>query len=292
MPSVYVGVPEDARIRAVSEMNLDARLVAQTRKVSAREHGNFRRRLEHPVVQLPRRDPVEVLLLVEGDASWVDQLIVVGVKCSRRGKVDRHQCMEASRLDVAQSFRIVVVMSHGRQYLAKPHTLSSAQPRAQRHGRPERAQRLLVRGRARVRPSVGHHVRGRMCDTMSAMFDAEKSTKALQEAVRVRDRKYLESVISDRMIFVEPVLNRRRGKHEWIEASCSVTWNWFQVDVGRQVDLGDTRVVELWVSLSREAVAGESVASPVTGAGPILDVWANEKGTWRLVARQAQRAGD
>lgn len=131
-----------------------------------------------------------------------------------------------------------------------------------------------------------------MCGTMVAMFDAEESTKALQEAVRVRDREYLDAVISDRMVFVEPVLDRRRGKREWIEASCSVTWNWFQIDIPRQVDLGGTYVVEVWVSLSREPVAGEEVKGPVTGAGPMLDVWANEDGVWRLVARQTQRASD
>jgi hypothetical protein len=127
---------------------------------------------------------------------------------------------------------------------------------------------------------------------MIAMFDAEESTKALQEAVRVRDREYLDAVVSDRMIFVEPVLNKRRGKREWIEASCSVTWNWFQIDISRQLDLGDTRVVEVWISLSREPVAGEEASEPVTGAGPMLDVWAIENGSWRLVARHPQRATD
>jgi hypothetical protein len=89
------------------------------------------------------------------------------------------------------------------------------------------------------------------------MFDAEESTKALQEAVRVRDREYLEAAVSDRIIWVEPVLDNRRGKRDWIEASCPVTWNWFQVYISRQLDLGDTRVVASWISLSREPVAGE-----------------------------------
>lgn len=124
------------------------------------------------------------------------------------------------------------------------------------------------------------------------MFDAEEQTRALQEAVRVRDREYLDAVVSDRMIFVEPVPNKSRGKQEWIEASCSVTWNWFQIDVARQLDLGDTRVVEVWISLSREPVTGEAASEPVTGAGPMLDIWTNEDGIWRLVARHPQRAND
>ncbi|WP_460626782.1 DUF4440 domain-containing protein [Intrasporangium mesophilum] len=124
------------------------------------------------------------------------------------------------------------------------------------------------------------------------MFDAEESTKALQEAVRVRDRKHLDAVVSERMIWVEPVSEIRRGKREWIEASCSVTWNWFQIAISRQLDLGDTRVVESWISLSREPVAGEEEAEPVIGAGRILDIWAIENGIWRLVARHPQGAKD
>jgi hypothetical protein len=69
-----------------------------------------------------------------------------------------------------------------------------------------------------------------------------------------------------------------------------VTWNWFQIAISRQLDLGDTRVVESWISQSREPVAGEEDSAPVTGAGRVLDVWAVENGTWRLVARHPQGA--
>jgi hypothetical protein len=47
---------------------------------------------------------------------------------------------------------------------------------------------------------------------MADMFDAEESTEALQEAVRVRDREHLDAVVSERMIWVEPVSDNRRGK--------------------------------------------------------------------------------
>ena len=108
--------------------------------------------------------------------------------------------------------------------------------------------------------------------------------------MRVRDREHLEAAVSDRMIWVMPTAENRRGKQDWIEASCAVTWNWFEVEICREIDLGDARVVESWVRLSRDPVASEEVSEPVIGAGPILDVWAIENGAWRLVARHPQRA--
>jgi hypothetical protein len=38
------------------------------------------------------------------------------------------------------------------------------------------------------------------------------------------------------MIWVMPVAENRPGKHEWLEASCSVTWHWFQVGEHRELD--------------------------------------------------------
>jgi len=127
---------------------------------------------------------------------------------------------------------------------------------------------------------------------MLTMFDAHEVTNALQEAVRIRDREYLEGAVSDRMIWVIPVARNRRGKPEWIEASCSVTWNWFQIEVHRELEVGDTAVVESWISQSRDPVAGEADSGPVTAKGLVLDVWANENDTWRLIARHPQRAED
>jgi hypothetical protein len=116
--------------------------------------------------------------------------------------------------------------------------------------------------------------------------------EALQEAVRTHDRAYLDAAVSDRMIWVLPQSDNGRGKQDWIDASLGVTWNWFEVDVLRQLNLGDTRVVEFWVRQSRQAVAGEDPDHPVTAAGVVLDVWAVENGAWRLLVRHPQRADD
>lgn len=129
-------------------------------------------------------------------------------------------------------------------------------------------------------------MRLRQYDTV---FDAQEMTEALQEAVRCGERAHLEASVSDRMIFVLPTSGNQRGKQSWIDASCSITWHWFKVNVQRELDLGDVRVVESWVSQSRDPVAGEDASRPVLGEGVVLDVWANESGVWRLVARQPQR---
>jgi ketosteroid isomerase-like protein len=129
-------------------------------------------------------------------------------------------------------------------------------------------------------------------ETMVNMFDAQQSTEALQEAVRLGDREHLESSVSDSMIWVMPSSDNQRGKQEWIDASCSITWHWFEVTVRRALELDNACVVESWIRQSRDPVSGEDDSPPVAAAGVVLDVWANEGGTWRLVARYPQRAGD
>jgi ketosteroid isomerase-like protein len=121
-------------------------------------------------------------------------------------------------------------------------------------------------------------------------MDAQQVTEALQEAVRSGDRVRLDESVSDSMIFVLPTSENQRGKQAWIDASCSITWHWFKVTVQRELDLGNVRVVESWVSQSRDPVTGEDASQPVLAEGVVLDVWANESGAWRLVARQPQRA--
>lgn len=128
---------------------------------------------------------------------------------------------------------------------------------------------------------------------MRGMFDAQKLIEGLQEAVRFHDVPAVQEAVSDQMIWVMPEQDNNRGKHEWIEASCSVTWNWFEVEVRRVVEVGDdTRVVESWISQSREPVEGEDARGPVTASGVVLDVWARERDIWRLITRHPQRSED
>ena len=127
---------------------------------------------------------------------------------------------------------------------------------------------------------------------MAPMFDAQQAIEALQEAVRSGDREYLAGAVSDRMIWVMPSSDNQRGKHEWIEASCGVSWHWFEVEVLRVVRLDNATVVESWIRQPREPVSGEDRSQPVTATGVVLDVWAEENGTWRLAARHPQRASD
>jgi hypothetical protein len=108
------------------------------------------------------------------------------------------------------------------------------------------------------------------------MFDALRLIEDLQDGGQRRDRKHLRSAVSDRMIWVMPLKDNARGKAEWIEASCGVTWNWFRVSIHREVDLGRVRVVEAWVEQSREPVEGEDASEPVTAEGVVVDVWAHE----------------
>ena len=60
----------------------------------------------------------------------------------------------------------------------------------------------------------------------------------------------------------------------------------------RLVRLDSATVVESWIRQSREPVFGEDLSQPVTATGVVLDVWAEENGTWRLAARHPQRASD
>jgi len=63
------------------------------------------------------------------------------------------------------------------------------------------------------------------------MFDACEIIRALQEVVRLRDRAYLRFAVSDCIIWVTPQSDNKRGKTDWIDASCSVTWNWFKITI-------------------------------------------------------------
>ena len=71
-----------------------------------------------------------------------------------------------------------------------------------------------------------------------------------------------------------------------------MSWHWFEVEVLRLVRLDSATVVESWIRQSREPVFGEDLSQPVTATGVVLDVWAEENGTWRLAARHPQRASD
>jgi len=52
-----------------------------------------------------------------------------------------------------------------------------------------------------------------------------------------------------------------------------VKWNWFKFGTRRVFDLADhDPVIESWISQSRDPVAGEDSAGPVTAPGVVLDV--------------------
>lgn len=121
------------------------------------------------------------------------------------------------------------------------------------------------------------------------MFDAQQALETLQDAVQRHDRDRVAALVSDRMIWVMPLADNERGKTEWIDASLGVTWHWFQITIRREVDLGDVRIVEALVRQSREPSATEDTTSPVTAEGIVVDVWALEGDTWRLVARHPHR---
>lgn len=97
---------------------------------------------------------------------------------------------------------------------------------------------------------------------LSGMFDAPDATRALQDAVLRHDHAFLEQACSDQMLWSMPSRDSRRGKREWIEASCSVAWDWFEVEVLRDLDLGDVAVVESWIRQQYTSDAG-----PVQGEG-------------------------
>jgi len=130
---------------------------------------------------------------------------------------------------------------------------------------------------------------------LNSRSDMAELTKRLQEAVRVRDRAHLDAAVSDGMIWVTPSADNRRGKREWIDASCSLDWDWFEIEVMREVDLGSTRVVECWINQQyrpKPEAVGEAPPPPIAAAGVVCDVWSVEDGEWRLVARHPQRAPD
>lgn len=117
------------------------------------------------------------------------------------------------------------------------------------------------------------------------MFEATAQTRALQDAVQRHDKGYLLAACSDRMIWSMPERDNRRGKDAWVEASCGVSWDWFEVEVLRQVELGEAIVVESWI---RQQYTREE--QPQEAAGLVVDVWVREGEQWRLVARHPQRA--
>jgi ketosteroid isomerase-like protein len=122
------------------------------------------------------------------------------------------------------------------------------------------------------------------------MFDALHLIEDPQAAVQRGDRERVEAMVSDRMIWVMPLKDSARGKAEWVDASCSVAWNWFRISIPREVDLGEVRLVEAWIEQSREPVDGEDASGPVIAEGVVVDVWAREDGVWRLVSRHPQRS--
>lgn len=126
-------------------------------------------------------------------------------------------------------------------------------------------------------------------------WDALDRIVRLQDAVVAHDRDSLEAWVSERMIWVLPQAHNTRGKHDWIDASCSITWNWFDVRICREIDLGGTRLVEAWIRQQREPTEDElaqGTRAPIAAEGVVVDLWAVEDGDWRLIARHPQRAQD
>lgn len=80
------------------------------------------------------------------------------------------------------------------------------------------------------------------------------------------------------MIWVMPLKDNQRGKWEWINASCGVSWHWFRVSVRREVDLGAVHVVESLIKQSRYPADGEDVSGPVVAEGVVVDIWGIEDG--------------
>jgi hypothetical protein len=74
------------------------------------------------------------------------------------------------------------------------------------------------------------------------------------------------------MIWIMPSKDNERGKQEWIDASCGVTWHWFRIAIRRELDLGEVRVVESLVEQSREATAGEDLNGAMTAEDVVVDI--------------------
>lgn len=123
--------------------------------------------------------------------------------------------------------------------------------------------------------------------------DVPSWIELLQDAVLRHDREQLDDRVSDRMIWVLPDRDNARGKLEWIDASCSVEWEWFEAEVLREVDLGEVRLAEVWMRQSRRSTEADGPHPPATVAaeGVVVDAWALEGDRWRLVVRHPQRAG-
>jgi hypothetical protein len=125
------------------------------------------------------------------------------------------------------------------------------------------------------------------------VWDAHQRWQSLQDAVLAHDRDQIAAHVSDQMMWVLPVTDNTRGKQAWIDASCAISWNWFDIRIVREIDLGDTRIVEAWVRQQRHATTDEvaqGTQGPITAEGAVLDVWTVEDGTWRLICRHPQRA--
>ncbi len=123
-------------------------------------------------------------------------------------------------------------------------------------------------------------------------WDALARMQRLQHAVVAHDRDSIDAWVSDQMIWVMPLSDNTRGKQEWIDASCSITWDWFDIRVRREIDLGNTRLVEAWVRQQRQPTDEEKAQgthTPVAAEGVVVDLWTLERGDWRLIARHPQR---
>lgn len=124
-------------------------------------------------------------------------------------------------------------------------------------------------------------------------WDALDRIRRLQDAVVAHDRDSIEAWLSDQMIWVMPRSDNTRGKQEWIDASCSITWDWFDVRISREIDLGNTRLVEAWIGQQRQPTdqeVAQGTQTPIAAEGVVVDLWTLEDGVWRLIARHPQRA--
>ena len=124
-------------------------------------------------------------------------------------------------------------------------------------------------------------------------WDALDQLNRLQDAVAARDLATLDAIVSDQMIWILPVPDNNRGKQEWIDASCSITWDWVGSRISRELDLGTVRVVEAWMELQRQPTDEERAQGqlkPLVREGVVVDVWTLENDEWRLISRQPQSA--
>lgn len=107
------------------------------------------------------------------------------------------------------------------------------------------------------------------------------------------DRDFINACVSDQMIWVMPQRDNARGKQDWIDASCGIAWDYFDIRVSREIDLGNTRVVEAWIRQQRQPTTEEvaqGTTTPIVAEGVVLDTWSLEDGEWRLTSRHPQRA--